>query len=185
MIRFIALYMGYVESGAIAPLLLENESGVAFTDAKAALKHLASSLFQKYLSDNSYNLEATQYPKECCDFALKKKKRTPKFCEECGARLVAEVIDQDDYTQWIYDLYTKNADNFGEELLHWWPWNSVLTLVSCKSEEVIEIRENAEQLMAALLEPEMVPDEYKKTIKSWKKNSLVPVDVDRLIKVAE
>jgi hypothetical protein len=174
-IRYVALTMGYVESGTITSLLLENQTGCEIKDAKTALQHIAAGLFQKYLYDHEYSLEPTNYPRECCKTLLKKK-RTPKFCGECGARLIAEAIDREDYESWIYELTGKCADSYGEDIHGWWPWVSVADVVDTQPGELVVIHQNAEKLMVALLEPEMVHEKYMKTIKLWQEQNTFNVD---------
>lgn len=170
-IKYVAMHMGYVESGSAATLLLFNQTGTPFPTAKEALTHMAKGLFHKFLLDNSSTLEPRNHIySRCCKNTLA---RNPpaKFCMDCSKRFDPEPITKETFVRWVEQLLYCTADDWGgEDIEGWWPWVTVLDMMkSATPEEVLCIPETGAEVVTEFLQLEDVPERYRRDLESWKK----------------
>lgn len=167
-IKYIAVTMGYVESGSVAFLVFENQTGEEFADNRAALNSLAGALFQKYLYDYGDQIKPRKRSLLlCCEKTLQLDP-VAKYCSRCARRFQDSQIAKDKYQNYINKLIGCTADEFGEELPGWWPWVSILDVMkNATVDEVLSVREMGETLFASLLTPDMVPEEYRENMQTW------------------
>lgn len=168
-IKYIALHMGYVESGSAATLLLENQTGTPFPTPKEALTHMAKGLFSKFLLDNCYVLEPRKHIYiQCCKNSLSQNSLATS-CSVCGNQFDPKPITKSDFIYWVERLLYATADEWGgEDIPGWWPWITVLDVMkNATPDEVLCIPEAAAEVLTEFLQTEDVPEKYRSTIESW------------------
>jgi hypothetical protein len=167
-IKYIAVTMGYVETGSVAFLVFENQTGEQFADRESALKSLASALFQKYLLENeelSRTIKRSMF--SCCERTLKLD-TVAKYCSQCARWFQKTDISKEKYQIFISDMMSCCADSYGEDAPGWWPWVSILDVMrNATEDEVVSVPELGEVLLTHLITPDMVPEEFKENMQSW------------------
>lgn len=100
-ITAIELNFGYVESTSLANVVFFTNE--CFTSEKEAVESLASNLKAIYLD----KFDETPKRKKCC------KKKTTRFCCDCGTQLFAEEFDEDAFKQWLLEIPRYDLDSWG------------------------------------------------------------------------
>lgn len=175
-IKYIVLSMGYVESGSVTSLILENQTGIEFETAKEALRNLASGVFKKYWYEYHQDLEPTKHLyKQCCKKTVLDNTQA-KFCMECGKSFKPVLIIKDQFISFLSGLCTATADDWGgDDIPGWWPWVSVTTVMkNATVAEVLEISESGAEVVTEFLSPDDVPEQFRSTIESWKTKHVRP-----------
>lgn len=170
-ITHVVLGYGYVESAIMAPMIFTATDGY-FESPRAALENLAASWFMKYLEDFELSEGWEKEEKACC-LANKAKKKKSKFCDVCGTRLAKIAhIDFEGYCDWLSSMCAHTIDGFGEDLPGWDLYGGVKSvMMNATPDQVVEIPDQAEKLLARLLTPELVPAKFQDNIREWQEEN--------------
>lgn len=104
------LNFGYVESSGLC--FMPWTSLGSYKDAKSALLDLALFLKEQYMS------QFDQQPKQCCT-NTKQKDAEAEFCSKCRRQLTDEVLDGEQFTDWLRSMDGVDVDNFHGEFIEW------------------------------------------------------------------
>lgn len=180
-IKYIVLHMGYVESSSATGLILENQTGEELSKTEA-LKNLASALFVKFLCDHEYDLSPRRY-KTCCNKTVEAD-HDAKFCMTCGSSFQSKKMRKGQFISFVSQLVSTDADDWGEDINGWWPWVSVTDVMkNATVEEVLEIQESGAEVVTEFLSPDLIPEQYRSTVESWRNEYVRPNVVSLLTKV--
>lgn len=103
---------------------------------------MANALFTKFLRE-------TYVRNACCA----KRKKTWRLCPECGSNFDYPSPDANDFVVWLRgDFSTRIADQYGDEMEGWLPWDTVGTLVGAKKDEVLCIDTYGDSVIPAAID---------------------------------
>jgi len=155
-ITALILTFGYAEDQLVGLYAYYNELG-AGTKVEA-LRSLADELFNQYkarftLKDYKYNV--------CCRISIKDADNS--FCPKCGLRLISPAVDPQSFAQWLYGLHCKNFNDYNAQLrlglLHTWDIGMTFGLLkNLNDNEVYEIHEKAETILASAVSPDLLTE---------------------------
>lgn len=165
-IKAIIYTTGYVESASIGSLVfyLKEDIEESFEDKYKAVESLSNDLFKAYCSEN-----VSPYTVECCDQMYDTEYNKHKFCLHCGKDLKTiksnsvpskSFVDNNFKYDFLFGLIGNDNDSTGSIYMHLedhgkWMWGSPSGLLHLKPNEVIEITEHGEELVASFQHPEL------------------------------
>lgn len=170
-IRLVALHFGYVEDASIPVTIYKcsQDGHTPFT----ALRSLASEFYRAYKAE--YDSAFPGSCRQCCIQALSQPK-PPKFCPECGHGLKKFAIDVETYIQYVKDgnlgtIDSWAASGFGyfedESDEGWSPFTTFDDFYGVTKDEVFEIKEKAEDVLAMAIDPAIMTEDDRKAFESY------------------
>jgi hypothetical protein len=158
MYKFVVLTTGYVESGAIARVILRCEDPEKNLSKRDFLHKLAKDLLTAWMFTCQY-----------CEISSNK-----NVCDLCRVPLQIKYL-RENYIEFVNDIFRGTADSWPADFLNWNPWFSIEELMQTKPEEVVEINESAAEVLALLLDENDVESEMaKKALACWKTEFTYP-----------
>lgn len=162
----VVLHFGYVESSLVAPMIFVNERGEWPPSKLEAIRDVATWFMKKWIVDHEWSENPEL--KECCRKSRSKKK-PPRFCPDCGESTAQADFDVDGYRAWVMSCQGRTADGFGWDGLNeepWSCWNQFQRVM--QAERVVEIEENAQDVLTYALQPENLPGPIAEAIKAYR-----------------
>lgn len=167
----VILYMGYVESCKVSPLILYRLEGPAPDDVFEAVKQIADRYLEKYRFDIAdYAEDEWNWEKRACCVATKSYTPEKQFCQDssCDAPLLTEAFDPERFKDWLYSLPGLSNDRYGGGFEDaWWEFDGVERLFDMPKEAVIQIREQAEEYLTLCVDPNKLTGESRERLDSW------------------
>ena len=165
MIKAIIFTTGYVESasiGSVVFFLKEGEEG--FEEKYKAVESLSNDLFKAFCSEN-----LSPYTVECCAQIYDTEYNKHKFCLHCGKDLKTikndltpskSFVENNFKQDFLLGLIGSDNDSTGSIYMHLedhgkWMWGSPLKLIGLKPNEVVQIEEYGEELVASFHHPDL------------------------------
>jgi hypothetical protein len=157
---------GYVESSQMSHIIWRatDQGEYDLTDPLSAFKSLADDLFQHYL-DNCQKLSGS---KKCHKY--KSSYKDSIFCQVCGDRLRADheaASDFFEFNNYVRRFSHCTANDFGDDLDRWWPWDGISALLNADRKDVIYVSENFESLATKVVTSPYLTDKEKLLLKQY------------------
>lgn len=169
--HIVMMWAGYVESCTTSCLIYV--SGERFKTPVDAVKVLAIDMYHKYLVDVNPRRHVSE--KACCVKSLNDVNNV--FCPKCGRELEREVeFDHEGFCSFVVNLFSTTAVAYGESdgtcerdfVFSAWDADAI---VGAKENEVVLLRECAEETLAEALYDQM-PELMSKDVKEQLLNKL-------------
>lgn len=148
-IKYIALRFGSGRSTQRPVLFFEARS--SFATPIVALQNLGNELFQVYLNDRVDHSN--------CGFEAIDSKWA--FCPGCGNGIFQFHGDVVSFLEWLYEIDQMVLDNFEQELASWSSFPEISSVLKARKDQVLCIEHNAENVLAAAVDPSKVPEPYR------------------------
>lgn len=162
----VVLHFGYVESSLVSPMIFVNRRG-EWPDSKLdAVRDVATWFMKKWIVDHEWSENPEL--EECCRKARTKKK-PPRFCPDCGEATAQAEFDVEDYREWLMSCQGLTAEGFGWDGIgeeSWSCWGKFDQVM--RTDRLVEIEENAQDVLTYALQPENLPDGIAKAIKAYR-----------------
>ena len=175
----VVLHFGYVESSLVSPMIFCSH-GEAPQSKLAAVQGVATWFMKKWLIDHEWG--EPRELEECCRKA-RAKKRTPRFCPDCGEATTKAYFDVEDYRYWLMSCQSRNAEGFGWDGIGEEPWSCWGKFDQVMlADRVVEIEESAQDVLAYALQPSDLPEGIAEAIKTYREEVVLNHPKNRLDK---
>ena len=161
-IKAIIFTTGYVESASVGSLVFfHKDDGIE--GRYEAVKSLSNDLFKGFCIDN-----VSPFTVQCCKRTYDIEYNIQRFCITCGkdlktitnSPLSKNFIESEFQQHFLLKLIGGTSDDTGSLWMHLednaeWIWGSPKGLMDLKKEEVIEIKEYGEEMIASFQHPDL------------------------------